>query len=165
MWKTVSAFVLLCPFAALAAPADNLASVPGGTVVTVVTAPQLIELLQQKGYTAKEVLGDDGSPEVESTLENGDTFEILMYGCDQTKAKACDMIQLRATYDVTGNKVKAVNTFNNAWVMGRGRFTDDGKAVVESAMDLTGGVTVDNLKNTLEQWTGLVGDFTQAIDK
>lgn len=165
MWKMVSALVLLAPAAALAAPADNFANVPGGTVVSTVTAPQLVELLTAKGFAAKEVLGDDGSPEVESTLENGDTFEVLMYGCDEAKAKSCNMLQFRATYDVTANKIKAVNSFNNAWVMGRGRFTDDGKAVVESALDLEGGVTIDNLKNALDQWTGIVGDFTDAIAK
>jgi hypothetical protein len=165
MWKTVSALVLLCPVAASAAPADNLASAPGTTIVTEITAPQLIELLQAKGFTGKEVLGDDGSPEVESTLANGDTFEVLMYGCNEAKAKACNMLQLRATYTVTANKIKAVNTFNNAWVLGRGRYTDDGKAVVESAIDLEGGVTIDNLKVGFDQWSGIVGDFTDAIDK
>jgi hypothetical protein len=163
--KGVSAIVLLAALAAGPAVAQDLGTADGATVVAALTPPQLIQVLAGAGYTATQAVGGDGDPVVEGSASNGDRWEILMYRCSGAKAKSCTVLQFRATYTVDGDLTKSMNDFNNAWVFGKARYSANGDAVIEYLEDMEGGITLDNLRGSIDQWDVIITDFVDHLTK
>ncbi len=147
-----------------AASAQDLTTVDGQTVITTITAAQMIGVLQSQGYEADLELLDDGTPFVASTYD-GYYFDVYLQGCDNSKARRCESLQYYIWFNLDKRPSSDVaNAYNNAWMFGKARILNDGTAVVEHAVDLYGGVTVDYLIGTVGLWETIVDNFVEHLN-
>jgi hypothetical protein len=151
------------PFAAFAQ--GDISTAPGDTVIGQITPVQLAGLFKSQGYTATAGGLDTDGPWVDSTSKSGYNFTVNFYGCTTGKVKECNRLQFRATFTRKGADNDALMTqYDRAWVFGKAYTNTDGDMVLEYPINLTGGVTIDNLNDNILLWEDLLGDFTQEIN-
>lgn len=143
----------------------DLTTAPGNTVVEAITPVQLAGLLEAKGYPATAGGLDTDGPWVDSTSLSGFNFTVNFYGCTAGKVKECNRLQFRAQFTRKTSVNDALMTqYDRAWVFGKAYVNSDGDMVLEYPINLTGGVTIDNVSDNLQLWEDVLGDFTMEIN-
>lgn len=119
-------------------------------------------LVQDEGYRA--VTGTDGvgDPMITSSA-NGYDFDIFFYGC--TDGENCRDVQFSVSFDVEdGMSLTRAQDFNleKRWV--KVYLDDESDPRLEMDVNLYGGVSATNFKDTLDWWVILMNDFIEYID-
>lgn len=144
---------------------SDLSTMNGQTIITKITAPQLISLLKANGYQANLAVLDTKEPYVTASKDNRD-FEIYFYNCDEAKARACEQVQFQWwVYSSKPSTVQVMNDYNNAWVAGKARLGSDGTPEVEHMLDLYGGATIDNVVGAFGLWDQVMTNFEDQLKK
>ncbi|MGB8812966.1 MAG: YbjN domain-containing protein [Paracoccaceae bacterium] len=123
----------------------------------------IAELMKTFGYRAELTADDQGDPKIKSSA-GGANFSVYFYGC--TKNKDCTSIQFSAGFDLSdGTTMDVVNDWNANKRYGKVYLDSEKDPYIELDVNLDlGGVTEENLRDTLEIWDRLVSDFKTHID-
>jgi hypothetical protein len=155
--------VFAAPAAAFAQ--GDISTAPGNTVIGEITPVQLAGLFKAKGYTATPGGLDTDGPWVDSVSKGGFNFTVNFYGCTTGKVKECNRLQFRATFTRKSPENDDLMTkYDQNWVFGKAYTNTDGDMVLEYPINLTGGVTIDNLVDNLLLWEDVLGDYTTEIN-
>ena len=119
-------------------------------------------LVQEEGYRA--VIGTDGvgDPMITSSA-GGYDFDMYFYGC--TEGENCRDIQFSLVVDVEGGmSLTRVQDFNleKRWV--KVYLNEESNPHLEMDVNLYGGVSATNFKDTLDWWVILMNDFVEYIE-
>lgn len=144
----------------------DLSTMNGQTIISKITAPQLISLLQANGYRAElAIITDTKEPYVTASKDNRN-FDIYFYNCDQAKARACEQVQFQWwAENHAPSTIEVMNNYTNAWVAGKARLGSDGTPEVEHMLDLYGGATIDNVVGAFGLWDQVVVNFEDELKK
>jgi hypothetical protein len=125
-----------------------------------ISGQELAGIMEDAGYRA--VLGTDdlGDPMVTSAA-SGAKFQILMYGCD---AGRCDSLQFNAGFDMeAGIDHARVNEWNRERRFGNAWIDEERDPWLELDLDLEGGATAAQVRDYVELWDALLGQFQAFI--
>ncbi|MDO8902804.1 MAG: YbjN domain-containing protein [Phenylobacterium sp.] len=129
---------------------------PGG-----VTAAEVIEVLQAKGYRGQADVDGVGDPMVRSATD-GTNFVIYFYGCERER---CTTIQFGVGFEMNRSPGLAkINEWNREMRFGRAYLDSDMDPFVEMDVDLELGATTEQLQSVIGTWTALVPAFKEFID-
>ena len=120
---------------------------------------RLVGAMQAFGYEAALTQEPDGSPRIEGRLPQG-PYAVRFYGCGRG---VCDSIQFVAILPARGATAERTNTHNLTWRYGRITAEPGGSVVVRYDVNLDGGVTVENLEDTLAIWRELFAEAAAAF--
>jgi type 1 fimbria pilin len=127
------------------------------------TSPQAIaDLLQQEGYRAAVGVDNVGDPKIDSSAAGVD-FSIYFYGCDNSQN--CQSIQFSSGYDLErGTSFQAMNDWNAAQRFGYAYLDNESDPFVNMDVNMSYGISPDNLRDTLAVWEQVLSDFQTHID-
>jgi len=126
-----------------------------------VTAQEVIEVLQAKGYRAQEDEDGVGDPMVRSATD-GVNYNIYFYGCEGTR---CTSIQFGSAFDLPEPMTLArVNEWNRDMRFGRAYLDDEMDPILEMDVDLELGATTEQLESVIGTWAAVVPAFKTFID-
>lgn len=126
-----------------------------------VTAQEVIEVLQAKGYRAQEDEDGVGDPMVRSATD-GVNYNIYFYGCEGAR---CTSIQFGSAFDLTEPMALArVNEWNRDMRFGRAYLDDEMDPILEMDVDLERGATTEQLESVIDTWAAVVPAFKTFID-
>ncbi len=159
--KTVLVGFLAAILASHAFAQDS--STPPSADVLDATKPGLIaQALQELGYRAQLEIDSQGDPVIRTTFARSKT-NIYFYSC--TEGKDCEIIQFSAGFDKeSGFDAASIIKWNRDRLFGSAYLDDEDDPWVKLTVNLKGGVTEDNLKDTIEWWEVVVGQFRDHID-
>jgi hypothetical protein len=144
--------------AAVATAPAALNPLPDGGV----TAAEMVNILQDKGYRAKLSKDEEGDPKIESATQ-GYNFSVYFYGCQ--KAPRCSSIQFYAGWHIAaGFKIEDANTWNRSKRFGRAYVDKEHDPNVEMDVDVEHGATSEAIANDLDTWDLVVANFSSWID-
>jgi hypothetical protein len=126
-----------------------------------ITAAEVAQVLQDKGYKAEVGADSDGDPMVKSATD-GSNFTVYFYGCK--KGPRCTGIQFHSGFHLpNGIAVEKINTWNKANRFGRGYVDDEKDPNVEMDLDVEHGFLTEGLANNLDTWAAVVPAFKKFI--
>lgn len=139
-----------------AMPATVKALPPGGLTLAEVTA-----WLQDNGYRAKVVKGDDGKDHVQSGAQ-GWSFDVWLYDC---KDDRCEAIQLSAGWTTKKKFDKSrMNEWNRDQQWCRGYYDKEEDPWVEMDIDLSPGGTYELIDDQLSIYNNCISDFDKKYN-
>ena len=122
----------------------------------------LAALIQDEGYRA--VVGTDGigDPMITSSA-NGYEFDVFFYGC--TEGSNCRDIQFSVVFDMEdGMSLTRTQDFNLEKRWAKVYLDDESDPRLEMDVNLYGGVSATNFKDTLDWWVIAMNEFIEYID-
>lgn len=131
----------------IAAPAD------GARVIETITGQRLVELLKDAGFT------DAATDEDDDVIVSMQGYRVLFFvGTYEGKT-------LSARFALAGTQATAdtVNTFDSEKRYGRAFLDADGDPVLESDLDLAGGVTEARVRDYIKTYNELMVHFLRAV--
>lgn len=127
----------------------------------------LAATMRSMGMKVEDTTETGGTPWLTVTTKDGGLFNVFLYMCkDASKPiSPCEQVQFRMLWDNTKNRTSDdVNKFHLEKVFGRGYLTEDKKMVgVEYALHLTGGITDGNLRENIDYFLRVTGDFEDIV--
>lgn len=114
-----------------------------------------------RGFGSASIETDNtGDPKITGRID-GNRYGIFFYGC--SSGKNCKSVQFYAGW--AGQKVSlaAINEWNKSKRYGRAYLDKDNDPMLEMDVNLHGGVTRDNLDNTIDNWATLVKTFKSQV--
>ncbi|MEA3284824.1 MAG: YbjN domain-containing protein [Synergistota bacterium] len=139
------AVVILCVSACSVAFADST------TLVEKMSVWELRDFLEGEGYRPK--IDDDQICEFKL---QGLTVQMFLY--DEGSS-----VQFHCGWSDTGMTMDDVNRWNSKWRLAKAYLDDEGDPHLELDMDLDGGVTLQRLKNFMDNCSFFIGKFLSAI--
>jgi hypothetical protein len=139
---------LVCGSLASAAPLAD-----GG-----VTAQEVAQVLQSKGFQAEIKTEKSGDPMVLSS-SGGATFVILFYEC--RSRPRCASIQFSAAFPRTGLTAEKVAEWNRTKRFGKAWQDKDLDPWVEMDVDVEHGATTEAIASDLDRWASVLGSFAR----
>ena len=138
------------------APATASPSATSGLV----TADQLDVILAGAQLIGDASLGEtnDGEPQIEGTVD-GINYFIWFYGCQSVRGDGCSSIQYSAAFNTDGIASTTLNAWNRDFRYGSAYLLDDGTLVIQWSVNLDGGVSADNLADTMGLWRDTIDAF------
>jgi hypothetical protein len=125
-----------------------------------VTARDIVQALETKGYQAQIVADDVGDPKVTSTVVET-PLDVYFYGCDGLPR--CGSVTFQSAFDVAGESLDKINAWNRdkRWL----KCWLDKKAVTVCEMDIDAeeGVTAEQLVHALSLWEGSIAQFKESL--
>jgi len=121
------------------------------------------EIASGHGSTEVDKL-DDGSPRIKGRID-GIRYQILFYGCEKNGSK-CQNIQLYAGWSLAeGEKIDltAINGWNRDYRYGKAYLDDENDPAIEYDISLEGGVSRENLDESLETWSEVISAFEDKV--
>jgi hypothetical protein len=143
-------FSIMVPTAAKDLPAGGL------------TAQDVVNLLQAKGYRAELKQDDNGKPNVASATQ-GVNFFVHFFDCTNDR---CASIQFVAGFSTKGSyTLEQANNwnFNNRWITAA--MDKEKDPWVSQDVDLSPGGTYENLNDEIQVWDDSLGRFLKTINK
>jgi hypothetical protein len=125
-----------------------------------VTAQEVADALQTKGYRAE--IGEDkgGDPKVTSALD-GSRFTIWFYNC---KNGRCASVQFESGFDLKdGMGLSKVNGWNKDKRFGSAYLDDESDPYVQYDVDFEVGATTEAITNAIDVWAAVVPQFKEYI--
>jgi hypothetical protein len=159
--------------AALALVAGGLASpafaeerqTTGGDQVELVYGTSfdlILQALEDNKFKGELTESDDGDPLIRSTDEE-EPFSIHFYGCDDSHEN-CSYIQFVSGWNLdNGISFAKIEAWNQKKVWGQAYVDDKKDPWVAVTVNLDGGVTYDNFKDTVDWWRVVIRDFEEHI--
>lgn len=167
--KGAGALALVFAFAAalvLMAPTARAQMAPGAGVPIYedISGPEIKRLLAAAGIESTLSSDRYGQPLI--TARAGDTaFVVRTFECGVRNGETrCNRMQYRASFDLQSPPSRAsMNAFNRTWVFGKAYVSEDGLAAIEYPLNLTLGVTEDNLVHNFALWVVILEEFIAHI--
>lgn len=128
-----------------------------------ISPAELATLLQGANLTTRIVNGPSGEPLV---MANQGNLKFIVRGVECTRGSAprCTKLQFRASFGLDEHPSPTwMNEFNKTWVFGKAYVTPDGVARVEYPVNLTNGVTENNLAHNLVVWVSVLEAFVEHL--
>jgi type 1 fimbria pilin len=133
-----------------------------GGLVDATNAQAIAELLQQEGYRAAVGIDNVGDPKIDSSAAGVD-FTIYFYGCDN--GQNCQSLQFSSGYDLErGTSFQAMNDWNSTQRFGYAYLDNESDPFVNMDVNMSYGISPDNLRDTLAVWEQVLSDFHTHID-
>ena len=149
-----AAAVAAFAFASTAQAADVMESVAG---------QDLVNIMQEVGYTATLGTDNQGDPMVQGTIQNVG-YTLYFYRCDQSSPKKCLDLQFHAEFSfgqpATLDQVNAYNTNNR---FGQAFIDAAGNVGLDMSSTVQGGVTRQNIKEVIDWWKTALTSFEQKL--
>lgn len=147
--------------AALALGTSIAAVVPAAAQVIVdASDPQkLAELVRGYGSATLDV-DAVGDPKINGRIE-GTAFSIYFFGCEENRN--CDTVLFKAIWTKTGASESDLNAWNREKLFGRAYVDEDGDSVLEMAVNLKFGVTVENFDDTVDWWRVAIQSLEETL--
>jgi hypothetical protein len=133
------------------------------SVMKDISAEELVKIMRAQGFAAQADRAGDGTPMVIARLGQV-KFGVTTYGCKgQQDAMRCSRLQFVTVFDLHGapsmQAVMAMNAYNNKRLFGRAYIDPQGDAVLDMTVNLTRGVTRDNLVDNMTVWVSVLSNF------
>ncbi|MDO8410091.1 MAG: YbjN domain-containing protein [Phenylobacterium sp.] len=126
-----------------------------------VTAQEVIEVLQAKGYRAQEDEDGIGDPMIRSATD-GVNYNIYFYGCEGAR---CTSIQFTVAFGMNEPMtLDRINAWNREMRFSRAYLDDEMDPVLEMDVDLERGATTEQLESGIDAWAAGVPAFKTFID-
>ncbi len=127
-----------------------------------ITAQELADVLQAKGYQAKIDKDRQGDPKVQSSTD-GISYEVYFYGCHG--GPRCTSIQFSTAFHVDGGMTyERINTWNRTSRFGRAYLDDEKDPYVEMDLDVEHGFTTEAVDNNIDTWNAVIPAFVKLVD-
>jgi Putative bacterial sensory transduction regulator len=138
------------------------APVAGGALLDATSPQAIADLLQQEGYRAAVGVDNVGDPKIDSSAAGVD-FSIYFYGCDG--GRNCQSLQFSSGYDLErGTSFQAMNDWNSTQRFGYAYLDNESDPFVNMDVNMSYGISPDNLRDTLAVWEQVLADFHTHID-
>ena len=138
---------------------------PGGDVVPLIdaTSPEaVVALLQQAGYRATLGADNVGDPKIDSSAAGVD-FSIYFYGCET--ARNCQSLQFSSGFDLErGTSFQTMNDWNATQRFGYAYLDSESDPYVNMDVNMSYGVSADNLTDSLAVWERVLSEFQTHIN-
>ena len=122
----------------------------------------ILKALEDNGFKGQLTEDDDGDPRIKSTDED-EPFSIHFYGCDDNHEN-CTYIQFTSGWDLkNGISFAKIEDWNREKVWGQAWVDDKKDPWVAITVNLDGGVSYDNFKDTVDWWRIVLRDFEEHI--
>jgi hypothetical protein len=155
--KLIAGLLSLGAVAMFAAPAGAFQVKDGG-----VTAQEVAQVLQDKGYRAEVGADSTGDPKVESATD-GTNFTIFFYGCNHTPR--CGSIEFQMAFHLPkGMTADQINEWNRTHRFGRAYIDKVNDPFMEMDLDVEHGFLTEGLANNIDTWASLVPSFKKFIN-
>ncbi len=137
-----------------------IAQETGPAIVDATGAEALAAIVRDLGYGATVTTDGQGDPLIRTKVSGVDT-QIYFYRC--TDNANCRLLVFVASF---GREVdlETVNEWNAGTLLGRAYAEPGGSAALEFGVNMDGGVTETNFRDTFDWWDVIVADFKDAID-
>ncbi len=133
------------------------------SVMRDISADELVKIMRGQGFAAQADTASDGTPLIVARLGQV-KFGVTTYGCKGAKgAMRCSRLQFVTVFDLQNapsmEAVMAMNAYNNKRLFGRAYIDPQGDAILDMTVNLSRGVTRDNLVDNMTVWTGVLSNF------
>ncbi len=117
-----------------------------------------------KGYGSAELETDDaGDPMISGRME-GEQFVIWFYDCEE--GKNCQTISFSAAWTNSGSAdVDLMNKWNQEKRFVRAYLDSEGDPAIDWDVNLTYGVSAENLDDTVGVWSQMLAEFSDFLDE
>lgn len=131
-------------------------------VITKITPEALAAALKQAGWRS-QVSVDNNQKYVEfSILQNRFNAFADLFGCDQ---QGCPLVTFGIVFVKSDRQtLQFVNSYNASIRFTRAFLLDDGRMVIFSDVDLTGGATLRHLQEAGGNFEAAVGEFIRMVN-
>ncbi|MCB1472325.1 MAG: YbjN domain-containing protein [Rhodobiaceae bacterium] len=141
--------------------AKNQPSQEAAQIVDATNPEMLVTIFQDLGYRARLTTDSQDDPLIEVKVSGVDT-SVFFYGC--TENKDCGQIQFRAAFNMNGKGSPAeMQAWNKDRLFGVAFLDSEFDPVIELAVNLRGGVSRDNLADTVDWWDVVLSQFKEHI--
>jgi hypothetical protein len=125
-----------------------------------ITVDETVELIRDAGYKARIEKEEDGTRYIESKA-SGRIFDVYFYNCDE-ETERCLQLMFQIRLKTTEEQQQKALEYDIKKVFGRA-YNEGETTYMDYALHINGGVTGDYVKNNLELWDNVVGEFVQFI--
>ncbi len=130
-------------------------------LLTAAAAEPIAALMQEAGLKADIGTDAAGDPIIASSAA-GANFSVLFYGC--TAGKECTSVQLNACFDLKdGTTLETANAWNKDMRYGKASLDENLDPCLLMDINMAAGIAPDTFKNTLDNWSQILGKFIAAI--
>lgn len=127
-----------------------------------ITAQEVAQVLQSKGYKAEITTDGAGDPKVKSATDGSD-FSILFYGCNKTPR--CAAIKFIIGFNLNkGTTYGAMNEWNSKNNFGAAYLDDEMDPWLAMSLDVEHGFLTEGLANNIDTWASIVPQFKKHIN-
>jgi hypothetical protein len=143
-------------------PAAMFAAAPAAAQNVTANPQQIAATMTNAGYKAELTKDPTGDPAIKSEAA-GNPFWVLFYNC--TDHRNCSTIEFHIAYATkTKPPLTLINEWNRSHRFARAYTDDVADPVLQMDVDLDkGGISTALLKDHLEVWTTLVGQFQKQL--
>lgn len=140
----------------------NTGDAPAGPMIDARNAQAILAVLQGLGYRALLNADSDGDPRIDSASQ-GVNWSMYFYGC--TNGVDCQSVQYSAGFNLrNGIAMQTINTWNRTKRYGKSWIDDENDPYLEMDINLDGGVTEANFRDSLDIWNEILADYLVHID-
>lgn len=108
-------------------------------------------------------VGRDGMRDPEITGKtDGQPYRIAFYGCHL--GRGCKSLLFEARFSIPGKKARLLADWNTQKLFGRAWLDDDGLAVLDHPVAMTGGMPKETLAATFAAWRLALTEFQEFLD-
>lgn len=137
------------------APTTQGAEAPGVAVADVVAA------MQEYGVRAKLGKDDLGDPQIDSALA-GANFQVRFYDCEKAR---CGSLQFLSGFDLDeAMSLEEANDWNRTMRYGSVYLDDEGDPYLQMDIDVTRGISKEQLAEWIAVWEEVLGRFKEQIE-
>lgn len=153
--------------AALAAASLFALPAVAQTVYDPLTSENVVKALEQKGMDAEIKPGEEpGEGDYVISKFDSISFWIHFTACDNDGTD-CEVIVFDAGFTYTDKSdrpdLDAINTWNENH-LGKGGLDENGDPYINLEINIVGGITHNNLSDTIDWWETTLDDFTSYIE-
>lgn len=133
----------------------------GAQPVDATDPERLVGIIRDLGYRARLETDRIGDPMIVSSV-GGTDFNIYFFGC--TEGARCMSLLFKVGYHLeAGTTLETVNAWNETSLFGRAYRDEDADPWLELAVNLHGGVSLDNFRDTFDWWEVILEEFEDHI--
>ncbi len=152
--------------------AQDAAAEPGAappeTVFNDITGPTLVGILQRQGFAASLTTDSYGDPLIIAQA-GGMHFSIVTYGCNGDAEPACQRLQMIANFRLPQGAseydIALMNAYNQRFLFGRAYIDAEGNATVDYTINLSQGISGDNIIDDLIIWIHVLDNFSAGVSR
>ncbi len=127
-----------------------------------ITADEVAQVLQDKGYKAEVGTDEEGDPKVKSATD-GTNFTVFFYGCNHTPR--CSSIEFQAGFQLNSPMTdEQINEWNKTKRFGRAYMQDQSNTYIEMDLDVEHGFLTEGLANNVDTWAALIPQFKKFVN-
>lgn len=123
---------------------------------------EMIASFDRNGFSVELTEDSGGLPMLKST-DKDEPFSVYFYSCDDNKTN-CGFIQFSTGWNMdNGITLAKVEEWNSSKVWGQAYRDEDKDPWLSMAVNLKGGVTVENFDDTVDWWKFILREFEEHI--